>query len=146
LSNFLRGHMLGDMAEIAKFVERGTASITPRILRGVHKMLPLLKLEFTNINDPSFPHLGSQLQFLADVVEDFAEGEADDLPYVIAAAATFALVYAHRQTDLIPDSVPEFGHADDSGVVRAVLIAHERALADYADQHSKSWHAISVRP
>ena len=87
-----------------------------------------------------------QLGFLADVVEDFVEGLADDLPYVTAANAAFALVYAHREFDLIPASVPEFGHADDSSVARAVLIEHERVLADYAEKHGKKWSAITTDP
>jgi uncharacterized membrane protein YkvA (DUF1232 family) len=133
------------MGEIVKFVHHGAGSITPKVLRGVHKKLPFLKLEFAEINDPKFPHLVDQLEFLADVVEDFAEGVAEDLPYVTVASAVFALIYAHRQFDLIPDSVPEFGHADDSGVVRAVLIEHEKVLADYAKRQGKTWNSITVK-
>lgn len=134
------------MGEIVKFVHNGAGKITPKILKSIHKKLPLLKLEFANLQDPNYPHLGEQLEFLADVVEDFAEGLADDLPFVTAAHAAFALVYAHRQTDLIPDNIPEFGHADDSSVVRAVLIEHEKVLADHAEKNGKIWNVISVNP
>jgi uncharacterized membrane protein YkvA (DUF1232 family) len=134
------------MGEIVKFVHNGASKITPKVLRGIHKKLPLLKLEFANINDPKHPHLGGQLGFLANVIEDFAEGMAEELPYVAIANAAFALVYAHRQMDLIPDSVPVFGHADDSAVVRAVLIEHEKVLAHYAETHGKIWNTISVEP
>ena len=133
------------MAEIAKLVHRGAAAITPSILKRVHKKLPFLKLEFTEINAPKFPHLVNQLEFLADVVEDFAENAGDEIPYV-TAAATFALIYAHRQHDLIPDDVPDYGRADDSSVVRVVLIEHERVLASYAAHHGMKWSAISVKP
>ena len=134
------------MGEVVKFVHNGAAKVTPKILRVIHKKLPLLKLEFADINDPTYPHLTAQLKFLADVVEDFIEGEADDLPYVTAANAAFALIYAHRQLDLIPDSVPEFGHADDSAVVRAVLIEHEKFLAAQAEKIGTAWETISVKP
>jgi uncharacterized membrane protein YkvA (DUF1232 family) len=134
------------MGEIVKFVHNGAGKITPQILKGIHKKMPMLKLKFANIQDPKYPHLAEQLEFLSNVVEDFAEGLAEDLPYVTAANAAFALVYAHRQFDLIPDSVPEFGHADDSSVVRAVLMEHEKYLADYAEKHSKSWSAFTVEP
>jgi uncharacterized membrane protein YkvA (DUF1232 family) len=133
------------MAELVKFVHRGTATITQTILKGVHRKLPYLKLEFAEINAPQFPHLVNQLEFLADVVEDFAEGAGDDIPFVTVAAATFALIYAHRQTDLIPDSSPEFGRADDSGVVRTVLIEHERVLSAYAHKHGMNWSLVSVK-
>jgi uncharacterized membrane protein YkvA (DUF1232 family) len=134
------------MSEIAKFVRHGATQITPKILNGVHKKLPFLKVEFAQINAPKFPHLVDQLEFLADVVEDFAEGAEEQIPYTAVAGATFALVYAHRQFDLIPDRDPEFGRADDSAVVRAVLIEHEKVFADYAARHDRNWEKITVKP
>ncbi|MBM3834961.1 MAG: hypothetical protein FJ403_17140 [Verrucomicrobia bacterium] len=134
------------MSEIVQFVRHGASRITPRIVKGIHKKLPFLKVEFATIHAPHFPHLVDQLEFLADVVEDFAEGAADELPYVTIANAAFALAYAHRQLDLIPDSVPEFGHADESGVVRAVLIEHEKVLAVYAARNGVDWSRISLAP
>ena len=68
------------MSEMVKFAHRGASRITPRILAGVHKKLPLLKIEFAQINAPKFPHLFEQLEFLAAVVEDFAEGADLDIP------------------------------------------------------------------
>jgi uncharacterized membrane protein YkvA (DUF1232 family) len=134
------------MSEILEFVHHGAEQITPKILRGVHKKLPFLKMEFTQINAPKYPHLVEQLEFLADVVEDFAEGEEDDLPFVAVAGAVFALIYAHRQKDLIPDFVPEFGHADESSVVRAVLIQNEKVFGAYANRHHLNWAMITVKP
>jgi len=134
------------MSEIVKFVHHGTAQITPKILKGVHKKLPFLKIEFAQINAPKYPHLVEQLEFLAAVLEDFAEGADEQVPYVTAAGAAFALVYAHRQFDLIPDRDPEFGRADDSSVVRAVLIEHEKVFADYAARHDMNWTKITLKP
>ena len=134
------------MSEIAQFVHHGASKVTPLTLRAMHKKLPMLKVEFTQIDAPKFPHLFDQLEFLANVVEDFIEGTADELPFVTVAGAVFALIYAHRQTDLIPDSIPYWGHADDSSVVRAVLIEHEKALAAYAQKIGMSWAKISIDP
>jgi uncharacterized membrane protein YkvA (DUF1232 family) len=134
------------MAEIVKFVHHGALKVSPRSLKGIHKKLPMLKLEFAEIDDPKYPHLSDQLEFLVDVLEDFIEGVADELPYVTIASATFAVIYAHRQFDLIPDWIPEFGHADDSGVVRAVLIEHEKVLAAYAEKLGRKWDQISTQP
>src|SRR2546421_8852807 len=75
------------MSEIVEFVHHGAAQITPKILRGVHKKLPFLKMEFTQIDAPKYPHLVEQLEFLADVVEDFAEGAEDNLPYLAVTSA-----------------------------------------------------------
>jgi uncharacterized membrane protein YkvA (DUF1232 family) len=138
--------MLNAMSETVNLVQRGTAAITPNILKGVHKKLPFLKLKFTELDDPAFPHLTDQLEFLADVVEDFAEGVEEDLPYVTVTASVFALLYAHRHLDLIPNVLPEVGLADDSAIVRAVLIEHERVFAAYAERHKMKWDAITVEP
>jgi uncharacterized membrane protein YkvA (DUF1232 family) len=134
------------MSEIAQFVRHGVAQITPKVLRGVHKQLPMLKVEFSQINAPKYPHLVDQLEFLADVVEDFAEGADEDLTYHSVAGAAFALAYAHRRLDLIPDSHPEYGRADDSSVVRAVLIEHEKVFAEFAKRHRLNWSKVTVNP
>lgn len=131
------------MSEVVRFVRQGSAKITPRVLEQIHKQLPMLKVEFTQFDTPQYPHLVDQLEFLADVVEDFAEGQAQDLPYLALAAAVFALVYAHRKVDLIPDYVPEFGHADDSAVVRAVLIEHEREFERFATAKGIKWAKVT---
>ncbi len=132
------------MSEIVDYLHHGATKVTPKILKGIHKNLPYLKIEFAQIDDPNHPHLVNQLEFLADVIEDFVEGADDELPYVTVASAAFALSYAHQELDLIPDSLPEFGHADDSALVRAVLIEHERVLSDYADRHELNWEAVTL--
>jgi len=132
------------MSELSKFVHRGASRITPNIVKGVYKKLPMLKLQFAQIHAPNFPHLVDQLEFLADVVEDFAEGQGEDVPYCVVAASVFALIYAHRQFDLIPDTLPDIGRADDSGVVRTVLIENERVLSDHAAKLGLDWNKISV--
>jgi uncharacterized membrane protein YkvA (DUF1232 family) len=134
------------MSEISMFVRRGAGQITPRILKGVHKKLPFLKVEFAQIHAPQFPHLVDQLEFLANVIEDVAEAADEDIPYVTVAGAAFALVYAHRQFDLIPDRDPEFGRADDSAVVRTVLIEHEKVFSNYAARQGLNWSKITVKP
>lgn len=133
------------MSDIAEFVQHGAAQITSQILAGIHKQLPYLKLEFAQIDDPKHPHLVDQLEFLADVLEDFVEAADKELPLVAVAEAAYALVYAHRQFDLIPDHKPDIGHADDSSVVRSVLMRHEKVLAAYAGRHQMSWSRITVK-
>ena len=134
------------MPEVVAFVKRGASFITPGILERVLRKLPLWKAEFTQIHSPPHPHLVNQLEFLADLVEDFAEGAYKDLPYVTAAEAAFALIYAHKKVDIIPDTIPNLGRADDSSIVRAVLIQHEKALAQYAAARGVSWAKITLRP
>ena len=134
------------MPEIVEFLHHGAEQITPKILRGIHKKLPSLKLQFAQINAPKFPHLVEQLEFLADVVEDFVEGVEDNLPYVAIAEAAYALVYSHKDSGLIPNHINHIGRADDSALVRAVLIENERVLSEYAERHEFEWSTITVKP
>ena len=134
------------MSEIASYVIHGAAQVTPTTLEKVLRNLPLWKVEFAQINAPHFPHLVNQLEFLADVVEDVAEGAYKDLPYSALAAAVFALTYAHKKTDIIPDTVGPLGHSDDSSVARAVLILHEKAFAAYADKTGVEFDRITSKP
>ena len=134
------------MSDIVEYVRRGAAQITPSIIENAVRQLPMWRMEFTQIHAPKYPHLVDQLDFLAKVVEDFAEGVYRDLPYIAAAEAMFAIMYAHKQTDIIPDSVPDLGFADDSSIVRAVLIQHEHHLSRYAQQQGISWKKITSKP
>jgi len=49
--------ILGYMSEIAEFLHHGAELITPKILEGIHKKLPALKLKFAEIDAPKYPHL-----------------------------------------------------------------------------------------
>ena len=134
------------MAEIVEFVNRGAASITPSVVEKILRQQPHWKREFTQIREPQFPHLAIQLDFLADAVEDTAEGVYKDLPYQAIGQAVFALIYAHKKMGIIPDSVLNLGRADDSSVVRAVLIQNEKAFAIYAASQDVNWSRITSQP
>jgi hypothetical protein len=134
------------MAEIVEFVNRGAASVTPAIVDRMLRHLPQWKLEFTQIYEPLFPHLVDQLEFLANAVEDSAEGAYKDLPFNAFSQAAFALIYSHKKVGIIPDSVLNLGRADDSSVVRAVLIQNEKAFATYAASQKMEWSRITSEP
>ena len=134
------------MPEIVKFVNSAAAAISPVIAEKVLRQLPQWKLEFTQINAPKYPHLVDQLEFLADAVEDAIEGAYKELPYTATAQAVFALLYAHKKMGIIPDSVLELGRADDSSVVRAVLIQNEKSFSMYANAQGIDWQKITSQP
>ena len=137
---------IAPMSEIAKFVNNGSSSVTPAMAEKILHHLPQWKLEFTQINAPKFPHLVDQLEFLADAVEDAIDGAYKDLPYTAIAQSVFALIYAHKKMGIIPDGILELGRADDSSVVRAVLIQNEKAFAIYAGSQGINWEKITSRP
>jgi uncharacterized membrane protein YkvA (DUF1232 family) len=134
------------MSEFVQYVNHGGSRVTPKVAELVLRQLPMWKVEFTQINAPKFPHLVDQLEFLADAVEDFAEGAYKDLPYFAFAEAVFALTYAHKKIDIIPDLLPDIGRADDSSIVRAVLIQNERAFEKYAESQGFNWKKITSKP
>jgi uncharacterized membrane protein YkvA (DUF1232 family) len=134
------------MSEIARFVNNGAATITPGVAEKVLRQLPQWKLEFTQIHAPLFPHLVDQLEFLADAVEDALEGAYKELPYAAMSQAVFALVYAHKKVGIIPDSILSLGYADNSSVVRAVLIQNEKSFAIYAGTQGRDWQKITSQP
>ena len=134
------------MPEIAKFVNNGATSITPAVAEKILRQLPQWKLEFTQISEPKFPHLVDQLEFLANAVEDALEGAYKDLPFTAIAQGLFALLYAHKKMGIIPDSILDLGRADDSSVVRAVLIQNEKVFAVYAGAQGVNWQKITNRP
>ena len=78
-------------------------------------------------------------------LEDVAESAYKDLPYYAVAQAVFALTYAHKKVDVIPDMVSALGRADDSSVVRAVLIQNEKVFAKYAETRGMDWAKITSR-
>jgi len=134
------------MAEIAAFAQRGASRVTPKIMDNLLHRLPMLKAEFTQIHAPKFPHLVEQLEFLADVVEDFAEGAYKEIPYAAAAAAAFAIIYTHRLLDIIPDFIAKISFEDDSAVVRAVLIMFEKDFEKYARAQHLNWKKVTIEP
>ena len=134
------------MAEIAAFAQRGASRVTPRIMDNLLHRLPMLKAEFTQIHAPKFPHLVEQLEFLADVVEDFAEGAYKEIPYAAAAAAAFAIIYTRRLLDIIPDFIAKISFEDDSAVVRAVLIMFEKDFEKYARAQHLNWKKVTIEP
>jgi len=134
------------MSEFAEYVNHGASLVTPRVVEHVLRQVPIWKVEFTQIRAPKFPHLVDQLEFLADAVEDSADGAYKDLPYYAVAQAVFALTYAHKKVDVIPDLIPNLGRADDSSVVRAVLIQNEKCFAKYAAAMGHDWSRITSNP
>lgn len=134
------------MSEIVDFVNHGASLVTPKVAEDLLHKLPLWKAEFAQINAPKFPHLVNQLEFLADAVEDCVEGAYKNLPYIAFAQAVFAITYAHKKMDIIPDFMESLGRADDSSVVRAVLIQNEIAFENYAQSQNFKWASITKEP
>ena len=106
---------------ISEYVEQRAALLTLEHLDELRADLPLLNARFAAITVPEFPHLQQQLKLLADFFEDTADGVFPVGSDASRKETAFALRYTAKETDIIPDFVPEIGYADDSLIVRTVL-------------------------
>ncbi len=104
---------------IKQYITDGARRITPTNLDKLVRLLPDIRLAVTQIE--GFPHLPDQVEFLAELIEDFHAGLSRDIPYTAVAEAAFALLYLRKNVDIIPDTIPGTGRADDAAIVTAVF-------------------------
>jgi len=131
---------------ISEYVEHRAAQLTPEHLEELRANLPLLNARFAAITVPEFPHLQQQLKLLADFFEDTADGVFQAGSDAARKETAFALRYTAKETDIIPDFVPEIGYADDSLIVRTVLSRHQDVFRVYCRFRKIRWSKISFAP
>src|SRR6201981_3814688 len=117
---------------ISEYVEQRAALLTLEHLDELRADRPLLTARFAAIAVPQYPHLQQQLKLLADFFEDTADGVFPAGSDASRKETAFALRYTAKETDIIPDFVPEIGYADDSLIVRTVLSRHRMLSATTA--------------
>jgi uncharacterized membrane protein YkvA (DUF1232 family) len=105
--------------ELRRFIADGAARITPARLEKLIRLLPQIRLAVTQVHE--FPRLPDQVEFLAEIIEDFHSGLSRDIPYTAIAESAFALLYVHKHVDIIPDNIPGMGRADDAAIVTTVF-------------------------
>src|ERR1700737_1773713 len=101
---------------IFEYVEQRAARLPPEHLDEMWRELPILNLQFAAISVCQFPHLQQQLKLLTDFLEDTAVGVFPTGSEASQKETAFALRYMAKETDVIPDSVPEIGYAYDSTI------------------------------
>jgi Protein of unknown function (DUF1232) len=131
---------------ISEYVEQRAALLTPEHLDELRADLPLLIVRFAAMAVPRFPHLQQQLKLLADFFEDTADTVFPGGSDASRKESAFALGYLAKETDIIPDFVPEIGYADDSLIVRTVLSRHQDVFRDYCFFRKICWSKISLGP
>ena len=88
------------------------------------------------------PLLARQLEFLAGFFENNPHGLAD----AARNETIFALLYAIKDADLMPDDMPEVGYLDDAAVTESVLSRHAEFFERYCAAHDLEWAALRPAP
>src|SRR5258708_33974901 len=131
---------------IVDYVEQRASLLTPENLDEVRRDLPILNLQFAAISVREFPHLQQQLKLLTDFLEDTAAGVFPDGSEASRKETACALRYTVKEADIIPDSVPAIGYADDSLIVRTVLNRHQDVFRDSSRFRRICWSTMSFAP
>jgi Protein of unknown function (DUF1232) len=119
------------IASISEYIEQEAALLKLEHLEELRSTLTDLNRQVASILAPQFPHLQHQLKLLVAFFEDTADGIFPNGSEASRKETAFALRYTIKQTDIIPDFVPEIGYADDSLIVRTVLQRHQDVFCDY---------------
>jgi uncharacterized membrane protein YkvA (DUF1232 family) len=109
--------------ELQDFITDGARRITPVHLDKLIRLLPKIRLAVNQVTE--FPDLPDQVEFLAEIIEDFHAGLNRSIPFTAIAESAFALFYVRKVNDLIPDSIPRSGYSD-AAVITAVFENYKR--------------------
>ena len=115
--------------DVEKFILEGARRITPVHLERMIRQLPEIRLVATQVTE--FPQLPDQVEFLAQLLEDFYSGLSPDIPYTAIAEAAFALSYLRKGIDIIPDSISGLGYADDAAIINVVFETYKQPFLDH---------------
>jgi uncharacterized membrane protein YkvA (DUF1232 family) len=110
--------------DLQEFIADGSRRITPAHLDKLVRWLPEIRLAVTQVTE--FPNLPDQVEFLAEIVEDFHAGLNRSIPFTAIAESAFALFYLRKGVDILPDSIPRAGYADDAAIITAVFENYKR--------------------
>jgi uncharacterized membrane protein YkvA (DUF1232 family) len=110
--------------ELRDFIYDGARRITPAHLDKLVRLLPKIRLSITQVTD--FPNLPDQVEFLAEMIEDFHAGLNRSIPFTAIAESAFALFYLRKATDMLSDSVQQSGYADDAAIITAVFESYKQ--------------------
>ena len=110
--------------ELQDFIADGARRITPVHLDKLVRLLPEIRLAVTQVTQ--FPNLPDQVEFLAEIIEDFHAGLNRSIPFTAIAESAFALFYLRKGVDIFPDSIPRTGYVDDAAIITAVFENYKR--------------------
>jgi uncharacterized membrane protein YkvA (DUF1232 family) len=125
----LRARLLaGDAEVIDAIILAGSVEIRAKDLHAIIRERELIERKFQMVS-MGYHELRHQIREILRTLEAAAlVNAADPLPRCLAEG-TFAAQYLLKEDDLVPDSVPGLGLADDAILVKSVVARHGRKLA-----------------
>jgi len=125
----LRARLLaGDAEIIDAIILAGSVGIRAKDLHAIIRERELIEKKFQTIS-MGYHELKHQIREIMRTLEAAALVNATDPLPSCLAEGTFAAQYLLKEDDLIPDSVPGVGLADDAILVKSVVARHGRKLA-----------------
>ncbi len=132
-----------DGLDLDNFVERGGHLLAAEDLKELRAGLSELREKIETIR-PELPRLARQLEFLADFFRSAGERQPAHLSDRTMNEIAFALLYAVRDMDLMPDDLPGVGFTDDTVVVEIVLERHAETFFHECRRRQLAW--TEIRP
>ena len=125
----LRARLLaGDAEIIDAIILAGSVEIRAKDLHAIIRERELIEKKFQAIS-MGYYEMRHQIREIMRTLEAAALVNATDpLPRCLAEG-TFAAQYLLKEDDLIPDSVPGIGLADEAILVKSIVARHGRKLA-----------------
>jgi uncharacterized membrane protein YkvA (DUF1232 family) len=124
-----------------RFVEQGGRLLGTDDSASLSGELPALR-EKIQILRKEYPLFGRQLEFLIGFVESVSAKSFDQA----RKEATFALLYAAKDMDMMPDHVPGVGYLDDAAVAKVVFSRHTQIFERHCAVHGIEWSTLTEVP
>jgi len=126
-----------------RYVEHGARMLGRNEPFELVREITLLRKKISSIRN-EHPQLARQLEFLIRFFESNPPNHPDTIPDDVHNETVFALRYAVKETDLMPDDMPEVGYLDDAAVVASVLSRHAIIFQSYCAVNGIQW--VLLRP
>jgi uncharacterized membrane protein YkvA (DUF1232 family) len=120
-----------------RFVERGGWLLGREASANLDCGLPDFRQKVISLRR-EHPRIARQIEFLAS----FFDSDTAHMPLNVRNETAFALLYAAKDMDLIPDDIPGIGYRDDAAVVESVLARHAEVFERYCAGHDIEWAGL----
>jgi uncharacterized membrane protein YkvA (DUF1232 family) len=124
--------------DLDRFVEHGGRMLTPAEAASLTTGLDELQEKITSLGMVK-PKLARQLTLLIDFYQENPPG----LPAQARSETIFALLYAIKDADLVPDEEPDVGYLDDAAVAESVLSRHAGVFGNHCHFRQIEWSTVA---